>query len=161
MVASLLIGAGFLFLSRGAAGRAMRLACAFLLLIAGAAFALPRGESAVTWQKYDTKTLAAASAAGKPVVIDFFADWCLPCKELDAKTFGDQRVAREMDRFVRVKADLTLADDPATLALSKQYGIIGVPAVVFLDAKGEELRELRLNQFESADPFLARLKQAR
>ena len=162
VAASLLIGAGFLFLSRGVAGRAMRLACASLLLIAGAAFALPskRGPG-VQWDKYDTKTLAAASSAGKPVVIDFYADWCLPCKELDANTFTDADVIREMDRFVRVKADLTLADDPKAQALAKQYNVIGVPAIVFLDASGREIRALRLNQYENAEKFLARIRQIR
>ena len=160
VAASLLIGAGFLFLSRGVAGRAMRLACASLLLIAGAAFALPskRGPG-VQWDQYDAKTLAAASSAGKPVVIDFYADWCLPCKELDANTFTDPTVIREMDRFVRVKADLTLADDPKAQALAKQYNVIGVPAIIFLDASGQEIRAQRLNQYENAEKFLARIRQ--
>jgi thiol:disulfide interchange protein DsbD len=138
----------------------MRLACASLLLIAGAAFALPSKRGAgVQWDQYDTKTLAAASSAGKPVVIDFYADWCLPCKELDANTFTDATVIQEMDRFVRVKADLTLADDPKAQALAKQYNVIGVPAIVFLDASGQEIRALRLNQYENAEKFLARIRQ--
>ncbi|HVS31796.1 MAG TPA: cytochrome c biogenesis protein CcdA [Thermoanaerobaculia bacterium] len=162
VVASLLIGAGFLFLSRGVAGRAIRLACASLLLIAGAAFALPGKRGAnVQWDQYDAKAIAAASASGRPVVIDFYADWCLPCKELDANTFSDFAVARELDRFVRVKVDLTLADDPKAVALARQYRVIGVPAVVFLDASGQEIRELRLNQYENAEKFLARIRQVK
>ncbi|HMC23289.1 MAG TPA: cytochrome c biogenesis protein CcdA, partial [Thermoanaerobaculia bacterium] len=106
---SLLIGAAFLFLSRGVSGRVMRLACASLLLVAGAAFALPRpGGAAVQWQKYEAATIASAS--GKPVIVDFYADWCLPCKELDEKTFSDRAVAAELNRFVRIKADLTNND---------------------------------------------------
>jgi thiol:disulfide interchange protein DsbD len=162
IVASLLIGATFLFLSRGVAGRAMRLACASLLLIAGAAFALPSKRGAdVRWDSYDEKALSAASTAGKPVIIDFYADWCLPCKELDAKTFSDPAVARELNRFIRVKADLTLSDDPKTQALGKRYGILGVPTVIFLDASGQEIRGLRLNQYENAEKFLARIRQVR
>jgi thiol:disulfide interchange protein DsbD len=159
VAASLLIGAGFLFLSRGTAGRVMRLACASLLLVAGAAFAIPRtGPVGVAWQEYSPEVIAAAN---KPVVIDFYAEWCLPCKELDVRTFTDPRVVREMNRFVRVKADLTLANDPKTQALAKQYEIVGVPAVVFLDERGQEIRELRLNQFEGPDDFLKRLQQVR
>ena len=162
VVLSLAIGAIFLFASRGTAGRAMRLASAFVLLIGSAAFAIPRGGGAlVRWDKYDAKVLSAASVANKPVVIDFYADWCLPCKELDAKTFSDPDVAAELDRFIRVKADLTLADKAENQALAKQFNVIGVPAVIFLGPDGKEIRELRLNQFESPKAFVARLKSVK
>jgi len=158
VAASLLIGAAFLFLSRGVSGRVMRLACASLLLLAGAAFALPRpGGAGVQWQKYDAATIASAS--GKPVVIDFYADWCLPCKELDEKTFSDRSVAAELNRFVPVKADLTNNEDPVVQQLTKQYKIVGVPTLVFLDSAGHELDAQRLIGFEPPPPFLARLKQ--
>jgi thioredoxin:protein disulfide reductase len=157
VAASLLIGAIFLFLSRGGAGRVMRLACASLLLVAGAAFALPRsGGATVQWQKYDAVKIASSS--GKPVIVDFYADWCLPCKELDEKTFSDRAVAAELNRFVRIKADLTNNEDPAVQQLTRQYSIVGVPTLVFLDSGGHELDAQRLTGFEPAQPFLARLK---
>ena len=160
VAASLLIGAIFLFLSRGVGGRVMRLACASLLLVAGAAFALPRpGGATVQWQKYDAAKIASAS--GKPVIVDFYADWCLPCKEFDEKTFSDRAVAAELNRFVRIKADLTNNDDPAVQQLTKQYSIVGVPTIVFLDSAGHELDAQRLTGFEASQPFLVRLKQVR
>lgn len=138
----------------------MRLACASLLLVAGAAFALPRpGGTNLKWQRYDSAKIAAA--AGKPVIIDFYADWCLPCKELDEKTFSDRAVAGEMDRFVRIKADLTNNDDAAVQRLTKQYNIVGVPTIVFLDSGGREVSAQRLIGFEGPQPFLGRLKQVR
>jgi thiol:disulfide interchange protein DsbD len=159
VAASLLIGAAFLFLSRGVGGRVLRLACASLLLIAGAAFALPRTNGTIVqWQKYDANAIANA---GKPVVIDFYADWCLPCKELDEKTFSDRAVASELDRFVRVKANLTNDQDAAVQRLTQQYRIIGVPTLIFLDSAGHELKAQRLTGFEKPDAFLARLKQVR
>jgi thiol:disulfide interchange protein DsbD len=159
VAASLLVGAAFLFLSRGVGGRVLRLACASLLLIAGAAFALPRSNGTIVqWQKYDANTIANA---GKPVVIDFYADWCLPCKELDEKTFSDRAVASELDRFVRVKANLTNDQDEAVQRLTQQYRIIGVPTLIFLDSAGHELDAQRLTGFEKPDAFLARLKQVR
>ena len=159
VAASLLVGAVFLFLSRGVRGRVLRLACASLLLILGAAFVVPRTKGAIVqWQKYDTNTIAHA---GKPVIIDFYADWCLPCKELDEKTFSDRAVATELDRFVRVKADLTNNDDPVVQQLTKQYKIVGVPTLVFLDSAGHELDAQRLTGFELPKPFLDRLKQVR
>ena len=158
---SLLVGAVFLFASRGTAGRAMRLACASLLLIASAAFAIPRGGAdGVVWEEYDRSVAAAAATSNRPVVIDFYADWCLPCKELDQKTFSDPRVKAEMERFTRLKADLTLADD-RTAALSREYSVVGVPTIVFLDPTGQEQRSLRLTGFEGPEPFLERLRQVK
>src|SRR5262249_61972214 len=150
-------GAAELCLSCGTRGRVMRLACASLLLIAGAAFAIPTRKGAeVSWQKYEVSRVA-----GKPVIIDFYAVWCIPCKELDDQTFGDKRVARELDRFTRVKADLTNANDPVVQQLTKQYGIIGVPTIVLIDSNGTENRVLRLTGFEKPEAFLARLQQIR
>ena len=159
---SLLVGAAFLFLVRSAGprgGRVIRLACASLLLVAGAAFAFPRSTGAtVNWQKYDT---AAMATTGKPVIIDFYADWCIPCKELDEKTFSNRDVAGELDRFTRVKADLTKPEDPEVQKLTKQYAIVGVPTIVFLDSSGHEVAAQRLTGFEPSQQFLARLKQVK
>lgn len=160
VVVSLLIGAGFLFLSRGTAGRAMRLAMASLLLIAGVAFAIPTRGTHVEWTRYDAGALAAARASGKPAIVDFTADWCIPCKELDSRTFGDPAVASELSRFARIKADVT-TNDAANQALLARYGVAGPPTVIFLDASGNELRDSRLVGYEPAAQFLARLKKIR
>ncbi|HEY2091832.1 MAG TPA: cytochrome c biogenesis protein CcdA [Thermoanaerobaculia bacterium] len=163
VAASLIIGAAFLvFMSaRSGQARTLRMACAAMLLVVGVAFAIPTRSSGaeLTWQRYDQASMTGTSAA-QPAVVDFYADWCIPCKELDAKTFSDKSVAAELQRFRRVKADLTLPDDPKTKALTKQYGIVGVPTIVFLDQHGNELRDLRLTGFEEPDKFLARAKQA-
>ena len=163
VAASLLVGAAFLFFmsARSAQARTLRMACASILLIGGIAFAIPTrtGGAELSWQHYDQASMLGVPAA-EPAVIDFYADWCIPCKELDAKTFSDKGVAAELKRFRRVKADLTLPDDPKTKALTKQYAIVGVPTVVFLDSKGNELRDLRLTGFEEPEKFLARAKQA-
>lgn len=162
IAASLLVGATFLFVARGQGARALRFAVAIVLLVSGVAFALPKKEvPGVKWAKYDEKAIAAARAQGKPVVIDFAADWCLPCKELDAKTFTDPRVIAELDRFVRVKADLTMAEDANTQKLTKQYAIVGVPMIVFLDSQGQEVADARLFGFEPPDKFLQRPKQVK
>jgi thiol:disulfide interchange protein DsbD len=160
VAASLLIGAAFLLVSRAKGARVMRLAIGILLLVSGVAFAIPRKQVAgATWAKYDAGALAAARTTNKPVVIDFYADWCLPCKELDEKTFTDPRVRAELDRFVRVKADLTAANDATTKRLTKEYAILGVPTLVFLDAHGNEIVDARLTGFEPPDAFLQRLRK--
>jgi thiol:disulfide interchange protein DsbD len=162
VAASLLIGAIFLLVSRAKGARALRLAVGVMLLVAGVAFAIPpKHVAGATWNPYTVSALNEARAAGKPVVIDFYADWCLPCKELDEKTFTDTRVIQELDRFVRVKANLTAAEDATTKALTKQYGILGVPTIVFIHADGQEVAGARLTGFEPPDAFLKRAQGVR
>ena len=94
-----------------------------------------------------------------PALVDFYADWCLPCKELDEKTFSDAAVATELNRFTRIKADLTNDRDPEVQKLTKEYAIVGVPTLVFIDASGHEIASQRLTGFEPPKQFLARLQQ--
>jgi thiol:disulfide interchange protein DsbD len=157
---SLLVGAAFLFfLSRSQGAKVWRIAIAILLLVSGVAFAIPRKqEGGVQWTKYSASALAQAQASGKPVVIDFYADWCMPCKELDHKTFTDPAVIAETERFVRLKADLTVPSDATTKELTAQYAIIGVPTIVFLGGDGKEVPAARLSGFEPPEAFLQRAK---
>lgn len=161
VAASLLIGALFLLVSRVKGASVLRYGIAVALLVAGVAFAIPpKAEAGVQWEKYDAKKIAAR-ANGKPVVIDFYADWCLPCKELDHKTFTDANVISELDRFVRVKADLTAPDADFTKELTKRYAIVGVPTILFLDASGNEVAEARLTGYEPPDEFLQRAQRVK
>ncbi|KWS04648.1 Cytochrome c-type biogenesis protein DsbD, protein-disulfide reductase [Lysobacter capsici AZ78] len=105
------------------------------------------------------RELAAAQAAGKPLMLDFYADWCVACKEMEKYTFPEPQVQRALDGFVLLKADVT-ANDELDQALMKRLGIIGPPATLYY-SDGAERRELRLFGFEKAPAFAARIDRAR
>jgi thiol:disulfide interchange protein DsbD len=101
--------------------------------------------------------LADAAQQQKPVMIDFFANWCAACKELDKLTYVEESVQSEATRFVNVKIDAT-ADTPDLQALQKRYGIVGLPTVIFVNSKGQTCPKPRVNQFMSAEDYLPLMK---
>ena len=105
------------------------------------------------------RELAAAQAAGTPLLFDFYADWCVACKEMEKYTFTEPSVHDALEGFVLLKADVT-ANDALDQALMQRFGIVGPPATLFFH-DGEERRGLRLYGFEKAAPFVARVQQAR
>lgn len=105
------------------------------------------------------REIAAAQAAGLPLMLDFYADWCVACKEMEKYTFPEPAVHRALDGFVLLKADVT-ANDEVDQALMKRLGVIGPPMTIYY-AHGAERRELRLVGFEKAEPFAQRAQRAR
>ena len=104
------------------------------------------------------RELGAAQAAGKPVMFDFYADWCVSCKEMEKYTFTDPEVHAALAGFVLLKADVT-ANDAVDQAIMLRFGIIGPPSTLFF-RDGRELRGLRLVGFEKVAPFIARIRSA-
>ena len=98
------------------------------------------------------KQLARAQGAGRPAMLDFYADWCIECKYLERDTFADSAVAARLAGFTVLRADVT-ANDRDDQALLRRFGIFGPPAVLFF-RDGEELRQNRLVGFVEADDFL-------
>jgi thiol:disulfide interchange protein DsbD len=115
-------------------------------------------EPGLTWEPYSEARVAEARSKGQPVMIDFYADWCIPCLELDRKTFTDPGVMAAADGFVRLKVDLTHFDSPESELLRQQYSIAGVPTIVFLDASGSELRSARVVGYLPPKEFIAKLQ---
>lgn len=112
--------------------------------------------STLHWQAHDEAILESARQDGYPVILNFSADWCPPCHELDEFTFSDPRVIESMNDFVMVKVDLTAWDAPESNELKRQYGVIGVPEIHFLDLEGNEIQELRVVGFLGPEYFLRR-----
>ncbi|MGQ9835048.1 MAG: cytochrome c biogenesis protein CcdA [Thermoanaerobaculaceae bacterium] len=113
-----------------------------------------RGEE-LFWEAATAATLEEAIRSGQPTIVDFYANWCLPCKELEEKTFSDGRVMAKLSQFRRLKVDLT-KNSPEAERLRKTYEVLGVPTVLFFN-KGVEVAGSRLAGFEDATAFLKRL----
>jgi len=122
-----------------------------VLIIGIAVYALiPSDTKSIAWQPYSEEAVAEISKRG--VIIDFYADWCIPCKELDAFTFSDPEVIKVSEEFETYKADLTETLSPEVEQLRDNYKIIGVPTVLVLNSKGKEVE--RITGFVTADEFL-------
>jgi thiol:disulfide interchange protein DsbD len=111
-------------------------------------------KDSVSWEVYAPQKLVAARQAGKPVAIDFYADWCGPCHELERFTYTHPKVIDALDRFVRLKVDLTQSENPATFEIVRRFNIMGVPTVIFLNSSGEEVEDARISGFVSPEELL-------
>ncbi|HYA36159.1 MAG TPA: thioredoxin family protein, partial [Candidatus Binataceae bacterium] len=116
------------FILRSIMGAASAIAIAVMLMSGGTARALD-------FAPFDTAALDAAAAERKPVLVDFSADWCIPCREMERSTFIDPAVVREGGRFIRMRADLT-KQDKRNEELMARFKIQGVPTTLLIDSSG-------------------------
>ena len=100
-----------------------------------------------------------AKRTGKPLLLDFYADWCISCKEMEIKTFANPAVAKKMQEFILVQADVT-RNTAEHQALLKQYGLFGPPGILLFNPVGEEQINQRVVGFMPPDRFLLRLSAA-
>jgi len=112
-----------------------------------------------TVKQFDA-ALQRAREGGRPVMIDFGAEWCAACKELERDTYVDPTVVSEATRFVNIKVDGTNEVDEVE-ALYQRFGVQGLPTVAFISSKGEVLADPRITGFLRADKFLAELRKVR
>ena len=102
--------------------------------------------------------VAAAAAAGRPVMLDFYADWCVSCKEMEKFTFSDAKVGARMAQLTLLQADVT-ANNADDRALLKRFGLFGPPGIILFGTDGKE-RPVRVIGYQSADRFLDSLERA-
>jgi thiol:disulfide interchange protein DsbD len=115
----------------------------------------------VSWQDYSRDLLDGARESGTPVIMDFSATWCTPCRRLEEVTLHDPEVvALAKEDFLMVKIDLTRGGNALHERLVEKYEVKGVPTVVFLGADGRERRGLRLVDFLPPEQFLLRMEAA-
>ncbi|MCM2281917.1 MAG: protein-disulfide reductase DsbD [Bdellovibrionaceae bacterium] len=113
----------------------------------------------LNWQPYSDELVAQATQGGKPVLIDFYADWCAACKELEELTFPDERVRDLSEKFALLKIDAT-EDSDEIRRLKQKYGVIGLPTMIFYDTSGTIRADLTVTGFEDAETFSGRMRTA-
>jgi thiol:disulfide interchange protein DsbD len=135
---------------------ARRLAGVAAIVVGLSGFLVAEAEDPIAWTPFSDDALEQATASGRPVLIDFQAAWCLPCREMERTTFRDPAVVRASRDFAALKADVTAQDDQAE-ALMAHWQIPGVPTYVLLGPDGQERR--RFIGFVPAERMLDALRE--
>jgi thiol:disulfide interchange protein DsbD len=164
VVVGIAVGAVHLSFHDGV-GRRLRKGLGVAVAVAGvfgviAGILTPKAEAGapvLTWIHGEKEGIAAARAQHKPALLDFYADWCLPCKELELKTFSRGDVAQKLLRFTLVKIDATAADD-AVQAIKERWGADTLPTLVLVDEEGHVKR--RIKDFVTGDELIRLLADA-
>jgi len=115
----------------------------------------------VTWTRVASldELQTRLKAPGKTVMLDFYADWCVSCKEMESFTFSDPKVRAQLDRMVLLQVDVT-ANNEHDKALLKRFSLFGPPGIIFFDAEGREIKGLRVIGYQNAERFLKTLSLA-
>lgn len=134
-----------------------KIAFSVLLIVVAVYTLIPSESASINWRPYNENVLTANVSGKKGTIIDFYADWCIPCKELDAKTFSNQNVIDEAQNFTALKADMTKSLSPEVDALRNKYNIVGVPTVLILNSQGLEVK--RITGYVTPEEFRKILKE--
>jgi thiol:disulfide interchange protein DsbD len=104
--------------------------------------------------------VAQANQQGKIAMVDLYADWCVACKEFEKYTFSDDKVKQAFKDFSLLKLDLTVTNE-VSKEIYQTFNVVGLPAILFFDAQGNELSNLRITGFQSAEEFTSHLEKVR
>jgi len=142
--------------------KAIRALFGLLLMVSGAWMvhaAIQPGPPKISWVDYRGQSIEQLQTEDKPVLVDFYADWCAACNALDHDTFDDQRVVNKSREFVMVRVDCTSQDNNCVV-LTERFTVLGLPTLVFINAKGEELQDLRAVGFLGPTEMLQKMEEA-
>ncbi|MCX7875405.1 MAG: protein-disulfide reductase DsbD [Melioribacteraceae bacterium] len=120
---------------------------------------IPQKQLKPDWKEFSLTNYETSLNNNEKMIIDFYADWCIPCKELDALTFSNQNVINKSKEFTCYKVDMTKTMDEKTEEYSKKFNIVGMPTVLIIDSKGKEVE--RITGFVNAEEFLKSLEKAK
>jgi thiol:disulfide interchange protein DsbD len=112
----------------------------------------------IKWIPYDQYIIAMAARDKKPLILDFYADWCSPCLAMEKRVFNDPKVVGLSQNSITVRLDLTRRQPFQNHAL-KQYGVRGVPTIIFLNREGKEEKDLRVETYVGRFEFLSRMRK--
>jgi thiol:disulfide interchange protein DsbD len=144
----------FFNIFRRSIGVVMPLVGLWLIFAPGHIFGI---APSIPWMPYDDDLLVEARSKNMPVVIDFSAEWCIPCEELDHETFNQPEVVAAAKKVMPLRADLTKSGSEEVVDLRKKYTIRGVPTIVFIGADGKERSDLRVVEFIEKEELLVKL----
>lgn len=113
---------------------------------------IPSEKQSPAWETYASAAYEQALNSNQKIMIDFYADWCIPCKELDALTFSDERVIEKSKEFVTYKVDMTQTMSDQTETIRNKFEIVGMPTILFIDSEGNEVE--RVTGFVNAEEML-------
>ena len=119
------------------------------------AFGPKQFSGGLAWEPYEASKLEAYRKSGAPVALDFFAEWCAPCHEMDRVTFSEKKVIEALQPFHKLRVDMTQNAPPVT----REFQVVGIPTIVFFNRKGDEVETARVVGFVPPEKFLKNLKK--
>ena len=125
----------------------------FLIFVFSSCQQASRPQSKFLWKPYSKEAVEDSVAHKKPVVIDFFAEWCPNCHELDEEVFSLPEIQAKLAQVTALRMDVTDQNDPEVQKIAQEYGIEGVPTVIFLNTHGEEINNSRVIGFVTPQEF--------
>ena len=163
--AALVLGGLYLgFIDRSGGQRAgfvrLKWATGALAILGGVAMVALAPKAGIAFEPYSPASVEQALKGGQPAMLDFTAQWCAPCHELERFTFSDARVRDAARAFRTFRVDLTRYDSPEAEQWRQKYGIRGVPTVLFLSPSGAEVQGTRVEGFLTPADFLERMRMA-